>query len=275
MKDHTTPEANSGKFLHPKETADGSARATVALDNPQTLWFNTGTLCNIECENCYILSSPTNDALVYMSVDEVNDYLDQIEQRRKIAPKKWPVEEIGFRTPNNTAVKEMGAGDVGYLIAGIKDVREARSGETVTTEVNGAEETLDGAGSETAKRSASVARNRIAGAKLLVTRNYVAVAIRMGAKEAGDFGGKTWGEFKTHAPAPLAKAATAVSVYALVAALINPVTAIGFSVATLAALTGKGNATLQKLQNRGAASEADGEAEPGNSEEDNDPGADR
>ena len=54
------------------------------------------------------------------------------------------VEEIGFRTPNNTAVKEMGAGEVGYLIAGIKDVREARSGETVTTEVNGAEDTLDG-----------------------------------------------------------------------------------------------------------------------------------
>lgn len=55
-----------------------------------------------------------------------------------------PAEEFGFRTPNNTPVKEMAAGEVGYLIAGIKDVREARSGETVTTEAHGAQETLDG-----------------------------------------------------------------------------------------------------------------------------------
>lgn len=53
-------------------------------------------------------------------------------------------EELGFRAPNNTPVKEMIAGEVGYLIAGIKDVREARSGETVTTEAHGATETLDG-----------------------------------------------------------------------------------------------------------------------------------
>lgn len=53
-------------------------------------------------------------------------------------------EELGFRAPNNTPVKEMIAGEVGYLIAGIKDVREARSGETVTTESHGATETLDG-----------------------------------------------------------------------------------------------------------------------------------
>jgi len=54
------------------------------------------------------------------------------------------VEEIGFRTPNNSPVGAMAAGEVGYLIAGIKDVREARSGETVTTETNGAEEKLAG-----------------------------------------------------------------------------------------------------------------------------------
>ncbi len=54
------------------------------------------------------------------------------------------VEEIGFRTPNNRPVGSMAAGEVGYLIAGIKDVREARSGETVTTEVNGAAEKLAG-----------------------------------------------------------------------------------------------------------------------------------
>ncbi len=41
-------------------------------------------------------------------------------------------DEIGVRNPEHTPVKELGPGETGYLIAGIKDVREARSGETVT-----------------------------------------------------------------------------------------------------------------------------------------------
>jgi sulfatase maturation enzyme AslB (radical SAM superfamily) len=82
--------APRGKFQDPLLTADGQERAHVALTDPQTLWFNTGTLCNIECLNCYIESSPSNDALVYLSADEVSDYLDQIEERN------WPVREIGF-----------------------------------------------------------------------------------------------------------------------------------------------------------------------------------
>jgi GTP-binding protein LepA len=41
-------------------------------------------------------------------------------------------EEIGVRRPGNTPVTTLGPGEVGYLIAGIKDVGEARSGETVT-----------------------------------------------------------------------------------------------------------------------------------------------
>jgi uncharacterized Fe-S cluster-containing radical SAM superfamily protein len=82
--------ANTGKFIDPAVTADGSPRATVALTNAQTLWFNTGTLCNITCANCYIESSPTNDALVYINADEVRAYLDQLETR------KWGVNEIAF-----------------------------------------------------------------------------------------------------------------------------------------------------------------------------------
>src|SRR5579884_915916 len=42
------------------------------------------------------------------------------------------VEEIGVRTPVPLPVASLGPGEVGYLIAGIKDVGEARSGETVT-----------------------------------------------------------------------------------------------------------------------------------------------
>ncbi|MCF6232498.1 MAG: radical SAM protein [Rhodobacteraceae bacterium] len=90
MKDVAQTVANSGKFQHPNMTADGTARASVALSQPETLWFNTGTLCNITCTNCYIKSSPTNDALVYLNVAEVDDYLDQI------AARGWPVQEIGF-----------------------------------------------------------------------------------------------------------------------------------------------------------------------------------
>ena len=52
--------------------------------------------------------------------------------------------EIGARRPAPTPVPELGPGEVGYLIAGIKDVGQARSGETVTTFHHGATEALDG-----------------------------------------------------------------------------------------------------------------------------------
>ncbi len=67
-----------GKFENPTWTADGQRRAEVPLDSLETLWINTGTLCNIECVNCYIESSPTNDRLVYISRAEVAAYLDEI-----------------------------------------------------------------------------------------------------------------------------------------------------------------------------------------------------
>ena len=53
-------------------------------------------------------------------------------------------DEIGVRTPDNLPVDQLGPGEAGYLIAGIKDVGEAKSGETVTTEKRGATEPLDG-----------------------------------------------------------------------------------------------------------------------------------
>nr|WP_321252728.1 radical SAM protein [uncultured Ruegeria sp.] len=90
MKDNAAQIANAGKFQDKLMTADGQIRASVKLSNPETLWFNTGTLCNIECVNCYIASSPTNDALVYITAAEVTDFLKQIKSRN------WPVREIGF-----------------------------------------------------------------------------------------------------------------------------------------------------------------------------------
>jgi GTP-binding protein LepA len=49
------------------------------------------------------------------------------------AAQNHDAEEIGVRLPAPTPVASLGPGEVGYLIAGIKDVGEARVGETVTT----------------------------------------------------------------------------------------------------------------------------------------------
>jgi uncharacterized Fe-S cluster-containing radical SAM superfamily protein len=76
------------KFRDPLVTAKGERRAHVALERLETLWINTGTLCNLTCKSCYIESSPTNDALAYMSLDEVDSYLDEAG--------KLGVREIGF-----------------------------------------------------------------------------------------------------------------------------------------------------------------------------------
>ena len=66
------------KFGDPHRTLDGAPRAVVALTRLETLWFNTGTLCNIACANCYIDSSPTNDALSYLTRSDARAYLDEI-----------------------------------------------------------------------------------------------------------------------------------------------------------------------------------------------------
>ncbi len=78
------------KFKDPSRTADGKPRASVALRRLETLWFNTGSLCNIGCRNCYIESSPRNDRLVYLTRAEVADYLDEI------ARDQCETAEIGF-----------------------------------------------------------------------------------------------------------------------------------------------------------------------------------
>lgn len=44
----------------------------------RTLWFDTGTLCNLACTTCYIESSPRDDALVNLTPGEVTAFLDEI-----------------------------------------------------------------------------------------------------------------------------------------------------------------------------------------------------
>ena len=78
------------KFRHPAITAKGEQRASVALKALNTLWLNTGTLCNLTCRNCYIESSPTNDRLAYLTAAEARAYFDEI------AAEGLSTEEIGF-----------------------------------------------------------------------------------------------------------------------------------------------------------------------------------
>ncbi|MFL3012233.1 MAG: translation elongation factor 4 [Acidimicrobiales bacterium] len=54
------------------------------------------------------------------------------------------LDEVGVWRPEMTPVKSLGAGEVGYVLAGIKDVGEARSGETITTTNAGSQSALSG-----------------------------------------------------------------------------------------------------------------------------------
>ncbi len=78
------------KFNNLKLTDNGKARAFIEAKDLKTLWFNTGTLCNLTCKNCYIESSPTNDRLSYLSFDE---YLTMMNEAKE---DKFNLSEIGF-----------------------------------------------------------------------------------------------------------------------------------------------------------------------------------
>ena len=78
MADGSTHPA--AKFDHPHTTAKGEKRAWVPMTGLDTLWLNSGTLCNIACEHCYIESTPTNDRLIYLSFDHALPYLDEAKE---------------------------------------------------------------------------------------------------------------------------------------------------------------------------------------------------
>jgi uncharacterized Fe-S cluster-containing radical SAM superfamily protein len=78
MSEPPITQRDPQKFVDPFVTAKGEKRARVVLHSLETLWFNTGTLCNLTCCHCYIESSPKNDRLVYLTAAEVAGYLDEI-----------------------------------------------------------------------------------------------------------------------------------------------------------------------------------------------------
>jgi organic radical activating enzyme len=94
------------RFSHPDITADGEARASVSFRTLDMLWLNTGTLCNVACDHCYIESSPVNDRLAYLQVAEAIVFLDEIQAL------KLETREIGltggepFMNPDIIAITE-------------------------------------------------------------------------------------------------------------------------------------------------------------------------
>jgi GTP-binding protein LepA len=56
----------------------------------------------------------------------------------------YTVEKVGIFRPKPTEVSELKAGEIGYIIAGVKSVGDARVGDTVTQENNPASEALPG-----------------------------------------------------------------------------------------------------------------------------------
>lgn len=78
------------KFSNPHTTAKGENRAYIVAKKFKTVWFNTGSLCNLECKNCYIESSPKNDRLEYLSLSDFKNFL------KEILDNDFQTKEIGF-----------------------------------------------------------------------------------------------------------------------------------------------------------------------------------
>ena len=69
---------------------------------------------------------------------------DEAKIRMMRAGTNHEIEELGIRTPDMIKVTQLGPGEVGYVVASIRDVGGARSGETITEASNPAKEPLEG-----------------------------------------------------------------------------------------------------------------------------------
>ncbi len=109
-----TTAAPRPRFSDMLVTATGERRACVPLEGLRTLWFNTGTLCNVTCTGCYIESSPTNDRLAYLSRAEAQAYL---HEARTLHPE---LEEIAFTGGEPFMNRDMPAMMRDALVAGYR-----------------------------------------------------------------------------------------------------------------------------------------------------------
>jgi len=69
---------------------------------------------------------------------------DETRIRMMRAGTNHELEEIGMRAPEMIKVTQLGPGEVGYVVAGIRDVGGARSGETITEATHPATKALEG-----------------------------------------------------------------------------------------------------------------------------------
>lgn len=83
-------DSQSDYFRDPNFTASGQPRARVAVTGLRTLWFNTGTLCNLSCSDCYIESSPRNDRLAYLLPSDLVSFVEESQTLQ------LPLVTIGF-----------------------------------------------------------------------------------------------------------------------------------------------------------------------------------
>ncbi len=82
-------------------------------------------------------------AIAYVRI--VNGVLKEKEQIKFFASKKqYLAEEIGLLKLKKEKVHQLTTGDVGYIIAGIKDVHDTKVGDTITHVKDGAEKPLTG-----------------------------------------------------------------------------------------------------------------------------------
>ncbi len=85
----------------------------------------------------------------YLGVVSLVRVIDgSIKKKDKIMPMstkmEYLVDQVGIFTPKRQEKDELSAGEVGYIIAGIKDIEAAKVGDTITTVKNSAEEALEG-----------------------------------------------------------------------------------------------------------------------------------
>ncbi|MCC7478942.1 elongation factor 4 [bacterium] len=76
---------------------------------------------------------------VFDGTVKANDYVRMMSNDRK-----YEVAEVGIFSPEMRAVKQLSAGETGYLVSGIKTVTEARVGDTITNATNGVKEPIPG-----------------------------------------------------------------------------------------------------------------------------------
>jgi len=82
---------------------------------------------------------------VVMLVRVINGVLRPKDRIRMMATGALHLtEQVGFFTPKSIAREQLSAGEVGFVIAGIKELKSARVGDTITNEKHGATEALPG-----------------------------------------------------------------------------------------------------------------------------------